>query len=55
MKVFVTLVERHSRYLMLAKIPNRETQTVVTALIRQARHRDLPLVPCRISRQAVFN
>ena len=33
----VTLVERHSRYLMLAKIPNRETQTVVDALIRQAR------------------
>jgi IS30 family transposase len=33
----VTLVERHSRYLMLAKITNRETQTVVDALIRQAR------------------
>ena len=33
----VTLVERHSRYLMLAKISNRETQTVVDALIRQAR------------------
>lgn len=33
----VTLVERHSRYLMLAKVPNRETQTVVNALIRQAR------------------
>ena len=33
----VTLVERHSRYVMLAKIPNRETQTVVDALIRQAR------------------
>jgi IS30 family transposase len=33
----VTLVERHSRYLMLAKIPNRETLTVVNALIRQAR------------------
>jgi IS30 family transposase len=23
----VTLVERHSRYVMLAKVPNRETQT----------------------------
>jgi IS30 family transposase len=33
----VTLVERHSRYVMLAKIPNRETRTVVDALIRQAR------------------
>jgi len=32
----VTLVERHSRYVMLAKVPNRETQTVVNALIRQA-------------------
>ena len=28
----VTLVERHSRYVMLAKVPNRETQTVVDAL-----------------------
>src|ERR1044071_9824923 len=35
----VTLVERHSRYVMLAKVPNRETQTVVDALIRQARKR----------------
>ena len=33
----VSLVERHSRYVMLAKVPNRDTQTVVTALIRQAR------------------
>jgi IS30 family transposase len=33
----VTLVERHSRYLMLAKVSNRETQTVVDALIKQAR------------------
>ena len=33
----VTLVERHSRYLMLAKVPSRDTQTVVTALIKQAR------------------
>ena len=34
--VIVTLVERHSRYLMLAKVPNRETATVVNALIKQA-------------------
>ncbi len=33
----VTLVERHTRYVMLAKIPNRETHTVVNALIKQAR------------------
>lgn len=33
----VTLVERHSRYVMLAKVPNRETRTVVAALIRQVR------------------
>ena len=33
----VTLVERHSRYVMLAKVTNRETQTVVDALIRQSR------------------
>ncbi len=33
----VTLVERHSRYVMLAKVPGRDTQTVVNALIRQAR------------------
>lgn len=33
----VTLVERHSRYVMLAKVPNRETQTVINALIKQAR------------------
>lgn len=33
----VTLVERHSRYVTLAKIPNKETETVVNALIKQAR------------------
>jgi IS30 family transposase len=33
----VTLVERQSRYVTLAKVPNRETQTVVNALIKQAR------------------
>jgi IS30 family transposase len=32
----VTLVERHTRYVMLAKIPSRDTQTVVNALIKQA-------------------
>ena len=33
----VTLVERHSRYVMLAKVPNKDTETVVNALIKQAR------------------
>jgi IS30 family transposase len=33
----VTLVERHSRYVMLAKVPNRETKSVVGALIKQAK------------------
>jgi IS30 family transposase len=32
-----TLVERHSRYLMLAKIPSKDTETVINALIKQAR------------------
>ena len=32
----VTLVERQTRYLMLAKIANRDTHSVVTALIKQA-------------------
>ena len=32
-----TLVERQTRYVMLVKVANKETQTVVSALIRQAR------------------
>ena len=32
-----TLVERHSRYVMLAKVKNRETATVINALIKQSR------------------
>ncbi len=32
-----TLVERHTRYVMLAKVANKETQTVVSALIEQAK------------------
>ena len=32
-----TLVERHTRYVMLVKVANRETQTVVSALIKQAK------------------
>jgi IS30 family transposase len=30
-----TLVERHSRYVMLAKVANKDTQSVISALIKQ--------------------
>jgi IS30 family transposase len=33
----VTLVERQTRYVMLAKVTNKDTQSVVKALIKQAR------------------
>jgi len=33
----VTLVERHSRYVMLIKVPDKTTSTVMTALIKNAR------------------
>jgi IS30 family transposase len=32
-----TLIERHTRYVMLAKVANKDTQTVVSALIKQAK------------------
>jgi IS30 family transposase len=32
-----TLVERHTRYVTLAKVANKDTQTVVPALIKQAK------------------
>src|SRR5229473_2549009 len=32
-----TLVERHTRYVMLAKVANKDTQSVVSALIKQAK------------------
>jgi len=31
-----TLVERHTRYVMLAKVGNKDTETVINALIKQA-------------------
>ncbi len=34
---FVTLVERHSRYLVIVKVANRKSETVVSALIDQAK------------------
>ena len=41
----VTLVERRSRYVILAKVANKQTNTVVAALIKQAR--TLPRELCR--------
>ena len=32
-----TLVERHSRYVMLVKVSSKETETVISALIEHAR------------------
>src|SRR6202008_1916171 len=32
-----TLVERHTRYVMLAKVVNKDTQTIVSALIKQTK------------------
>lgn len=32
-----TLVERHSRYVMLAKVDSKDTETVINALIKQSR------------------
>ena len=33
----VTLVERHSRYVLLAKVPSRDSQSVIAALVDQAK------------------
>ena len=33
-----TLVERHTRYVMLAKVSGKDTETVINALIKQARN-----------------
>ncbi len=33
----MTLVERHSRYVLLAKVANRDSRTVINALIDQAK------------------
>jgi IS30 family transposase len=31
------MIERHTRYVMLAKVKNKDTESVISALIRQAR------------------
>ena len=33
-----TLVERHYRYVLLIKVANKDTESVVTALVRQVQH-----------------
>src|SRR5258707_12989387 len=40
-----TLVERHSRYVMLIKVANKDTESVVSALIKQSQR--LPSELCR--------
>jgi len=35
--LLLTLVERHSRYVMLAKVKNKDTESVVSALINQSK------------------
>jgi IS30 family transposase len=46
----VTLVERHSRYVMLAKVLNRTSKTVVDALIKQA-----PRLPSELYRSLTWD
>jgi IS30 family transposase len=38
-----TLVERHSRYVMLVKLDNKKSETVISALIKQARQLPIEL------------
>jgi IS30 family transposase len=45
-----TLVERHTRYVMLAKVAGKDTRTVVSALIKQAKK--LPREQKRAARSA---
>ena len=47
-----TLVERHSRYVMLVKVANKDTRSVVSALIRQTQRlpRGLSGFPCAAGR-----
>ncbi len=39
-----TLVERHTRYVMLARVKSKDTKTVINALIKQA-HKFTPRAP----------
>ena len=44
-----TLVERQTRYVMLAKVAGKDTRTVINALIKQTKK-----LPSRASGQAVW-
>jgi IS30 family transposase len=35
-----TLVERHTRYVLLVSVPSKDTRTVINALIKQANYRE---------------
>lgn len=37
-----TLVERHTRYVLLVSVPSKDTRTVINALIKQANYRENP-------------
>lgn len=45
-----TLVERHSRYVMLIKVTNKDTEGVVTALIKQSQK-----LPCELYRSLTWD
>jgi IS30 family transposase len=45
-----TLVERHSRYVMLIKVANKDTESVVSALIKQSRR-----LPCELYRSLTWD
>jgi IS30 family transposase len=46
---FATLVERHTRYVTLAKVAGKDTQTVVSALIKQTKKSSACSPACRAS------
>src|ERR1700686_2920587 len=58
-----TLVERHTRYVILMKIANKDTQTVISALIKQAKtlpneqctDKSVPFGRYCLSRRLVFS
>ena len=45
-----TLVERHSRYVMLAKVKNKDTESVVSALIKQSKK-----LPCELYKSLTWD
>jgi len=45
-----TLVERHSRYVMLVKVPNKDTKSVISALIKQSQK-----LPCELYKSLTWD